>query len=171
MGVFQHSVNYKRRSILGVFDFLTGGAQRGNIRPETPIEKEARTYDEIMDEIMAWNIDHTDILSVLQNEIQEERLLTWSHALEAGVRKGLTSASGKVEESPLFSIYLDLYQFVKRLRPKLLMNPTMKHAKASERLDSYLACIICGIRALQKEKGAKRLMNTLQWKLMERYLG
>jgi len=118
MGVFQRSVNYKRRSILGVFDFLTGGAQRGNIRPETPIEKEARTYDEIMDEIMAWNIDHTDILSVLQNEIEEERLLTWSHALEAGVRKGLTSASGKVEESPLFSIYLDLYQFVKRLRPK-----------------------------------------------------
>jgi hypothetical protein len=38
-------------------------------------------------------------------------------------------------------------------------------------LRSFSVCIICGIRALQKEKGAKRLINTLQWKLLERYLG
>ena len=62
---------------------------------------------------MAWNIDHTDILDVLRSEIEEERLATWSHALDVGVRKGLTSTSGKMEESPFFPVYLDLYKFVK----------------------------------------------------------
>ena len=156
---------------MGVFDFLTGSRQRGMNKSEPPIEKETRTYDEIMDEMMAWNIDHTDILKVLRNEIGEERLLSWSNALETGVRKGLTSASEKKEESPLFSIYLDLYQFIKGLRSKLLINQTMINIKEVGRGDSLSVCIICGIRALQKEVGAKRLMNTLQWKLLERYLG
>ena len=55
---------------------------------------------------MQWNIEHTGILSVLRNEVEEERLASWSHVLEIGIRKGLTSASGKVEESPLFPVYL-----------------------------------------------------------------
>ena len=71
--------------------------------PQPPINKETRTYDELIDEIMGWNIDHTDILDVLRSEIEEERLTTWSRALEVGVRKGLTSPSGKVEESSLRS--------------------------------------------------------------------
>jgi len=159
-----------RRAILGLFDFFQGGGkQRGGLEP--PIQKETRTYDQMMDELTRWNIGHTDILKVLQTEVEEERLATWSHALETGIRKGLSPVSGKVENSPLYSIYLDLYRFVKSLRPKLLINPTMRNAKGIEKLDSLSVCIICGIRALQKEKGAKRLINTLQWKLLERYLG
>jgi len=30
---------------------------------------------EIMDEIMTWNVDNTDILNVLRKEVNEERLL------------------------------------------------------------------------------------------------
>ena len=156
---------------MGILDFFTGGAQRGQGRSEPPIEKEMRTYDEIMDEMMAWNIGHTDILNVLRSEVEEKRLTTWSHALETGIRKGLISASGRVEESPHFPAYLDLYQFIRGLRPRLLMNPTMKNLREVGRIDSLSVCIICGIRALQKEMGVKRLLNTLQWKLLERYLG
>jgi len=156
---------------MGVLDFLTGGRQRGSRSAGPPMGKETRTYDEIMDEMMAWNIERTDILKVLRSEVKEERLLTWSHALETGVRKGLASASGKKEESLHYSVFLDLYHFIKGLRIKLLTNPTMKNIKEMGRLDSLSICIICGIRALQKELGAKRLMNTLQWKLLERYLG
>lgn len=156
---------------MGILDFLTGGGQRGRSGPEPLINKEMRTYDQLLDEITVWNIDKTDILAVLRSEVDEVRLATWSHALEKGVRRGLTSTSGRKEDSPLFPVYLDLYQFVKALRQKLLMNPTMQNVRGVERLDSLSVCIVCGIRALQKEQGAKRLMNTLQWKLLERYLG
>ena len=156
---------------MGVFDFLKGSGPviRGN--PEPPMDKETRTYDELIDEIMKWNIEQTDILDVLRKEVEGERLATWSRALEVGVRKGLGSASGKVEESPLFPVFSDLYQFVIHLRPKLLMNPTMKNVKKMAKSDSLCLCIICGLRALQMETGAKRLLNTLHWILLERYLG
>jgi hypothetical protein len=155
---------------LGVFDFLKGSGPGARGEPEPSISKETRSYDELIDEIMEWNIDHTDILDVLHNEIEEERLATWSHALDVGVRKGLASASGKVEESPFYSVFLDLYKFVKNLRPKLLTNPTMNNVKRMKKSDSLCLCIICGIRALQMESGAKRLLNTLHWILLERYL-
>jgi hypothetical protein len=155
---------------LGVFDFLKGSGQGVRDKAELPISKETRSYDELIDEIMEWNIEHTDILDVLRSEIEEERLATWSRALEVGVRKGLASASGKVEESTLFSVFLDLYKFVINLRPKLLMNPTMNNVKKMEKSDSLIICIITGIRALQMESGSKRLLNTLHWILLERYL-
>jgi hypothetical protein len=156
---------------LGVFDFLKGGGPGVRGQPEPQVSKETRSYDELIDEIMGWNIDHTDILNVLRSEIEEERLATWSRALEVGVRKGLGSPSGKVEEGPLFPVFLDLYKFVIKLRPKLLTNPTMSNVKKMEKSDSLCVCIICGIRALQMESGAKRLLNTLHWILLERYLG
>jgi len=155
---------------LGVLDFFKGGGQGVRGAPQPPISKETRTYDELIDEIMEWNIDRTNILDVLRSEIEEERLATWSRALEVGVRKGLASSSGKVEENPLFPVFLDLYKFVKNLRPKLLMNPTMSNVKKMEKSDSLCLCILCGIRALQRESGAKRLLNTLHWILLERYL-
>jgi hypothetical protein len=155
---------------VGVLDFLKGSGQGVRDKSEPAISKENRSYDELIDEIMKWNIDHTNILEVLGNEVGEERLATWSHALDAGVRKGLGSASGKVEESPFYSVFLDLYKFVKNLRPKLLTNPTMNNVKRMKKSDSLCLCIICGIRALQMESGAKRLLNTLHWILLERYL-
>ena len=156
---------------MGVFDFFKGGGPGVRGEPEPPISKETRSYDELIDEIMEWNLEHTDILDVLRKEIAEERLATWSSALEAGIRKGLASSSGKVEESPLFLAFSDLYQFVIHLRPKLLTNLTMKNVKKTGKSDSLCLCIICGIRALQMETGAKRLLNTLHWILLERYLG
>ena len=156
---------------MGVFDFLKGGGQGFRGGPEPPMKKEDRTYDQLIDEIMAWNIEQTDILNVLRNELEEKRLASWSLALETGIRKGLAPASGNAEKGPLFPVFLDLYQFVLGLRMKLLTNPTMKNVKRMEKSDSLSVCILCGIRALQKERGAKRLMDTLQWMLLERYLG
>jgi len=156
---------------LGAFDFFKGGGQRHRGEPDLQIKKETRTYDELMDEIMTWNIEQTDILNVLRSEIEEERLHSWSLALETGVRKGLDPSSGNVEKSPLFPVFLDLYKFVKGFRIKLLANPTMKNVKQMQKSDSLSICIVCGIRALQKERGNRRLIDTLQWMLLERYLG
>lgn len=155
---------------MGVFDFLKGGGQGliGGSPPPTNIE--TRTYDELIDEIMKWNIEQTDILSVLKSEVEEGRLDSWSLALETGVRRGLNPASGNIEKSPLFPIFLDLHKFIRGLRTRLLTNPTMKNVKKLEKSDSLSVCIICGIRALQKERGAKRLIDTIQWMLLERYL-
>ena len=161
----------REESVLGVFDFLKGGGQglSGGPPPTTKIEN--RTYDELVDEIVRWNIEQTDILSVLRSEIEEGRLDSWSLALETGVKRGLNPASGYIDKSPLFTILLDLHKFIRGLRTKLLTNPTMKNVRKMEKTDSLSVCIICGIRALQKEKGAKRLIDTIQWMLLERYLG
>ena len=155
---------------MGVLDFFKGGRSGVEGKSEPPT-RETRSYDELIDEIVEWNIDHTDILVILRKEVEAERLVSWSRALDVGVKKGLTSASGKVEESSLFPVFLDLYKFVIHLRTKLLSNPTMKNVRKMEKSDSLIMCIICGIRALQKESGAKQLMNTIHWILIERYLG
>jgi hypothetical protein len=156
---------------LRIFDLIKGGGQGKGRRSEPPVNKEERSYDQLIDELMAWNIEHTDILGILRKEIDEERLLKWSDALGKGIRKNLDSNSGKREDNLLFPVFLDLYQFVRGLRTKLLGNPAMKNVKPMERSDSLVVCIVCGIRALQKEKGAKRLIDTLQWMMLERYLG
>jgi hypothetical protein len=161
----------RKESVLGVFDFLKGRGQGSTGGPPPPTKIETRTYDELIDEIMKWNIEQTDILSVLKSEIEERRLDSWSLALETGVRKGLNPASGHVDKSPLFPIFLDLHKFIRGLRTKLLTNSTMKNVRRMEKTDSLSVCIICGIRALQKERGAKRLIDTIQWMLLERYLG
>jgi len=161
----------REESVLGVFDFLKGEGQGFSGGPPLPPKMENRTYDELIDEIMKWNIEQTDILSVLKSEIEERRLDSWSLALETGIRKGLNPASGNIDKNPLFPIFLDLHKFIRGLRTKLLTNPTMKNVKKMEKADSLSVCIICGIRALQKEKGAKRLIDTIQWMLLERYLG
>ena len=156
---------------MGAFDFLKGGGQVARGGPEPPIKTENRTYDELIDELMKWNIEQTDILDVLRGEIGQERLDSWSLALETGVRRGLDPASGHIDKSSLFPIFLDLYKFIKGFRTKLLTNPTMKNVRKMEKSDSLCVCILCGIRALQLERGAKRPINTLQWILLERYFG
>lgn len=154
-----------------VLSLLKGGKQERGGRSEPPTKKEDRSYDQLIDELMGWNIERTDILGILRKEIDEERLLKWSEALEKGVGKNLDPRFGKREENLLYPVYLDLYKFVRGMKAKLLGNPTMKGVKPMERSDSLVVCIICGIRALQKEKGAKRPIDTLQWMMMERYLG
>jgi hypothetical protein len=164
-------VRGEEESILGVQDFFKGREPKGKDESQLSIEKETRTYDQLLEEIVAWNIEKTDILEVLRSEVEEERLAAWSLALETGVRKGLMSAPSQDETGPLYPVFLDLYRFVRGLREKLLTNPTMKDAKRMEKSDTVLVCILCGIRVLQRERGAKRLMDTLQWMLLERYLG
>ena len=56
-------------------------------KPEPRGEKNRlKTYEERMDEITLWNIEHTDILEVLRRKIQEEMLISWSKALSIGIR-------------------------------------------------------------------------------------
>jgi len=155
---------------LGILDFLKGGGCGLRGKSEPAIEKETRSYDELFDEIMEWNIGHTNILPILREQIDAERLTSWSRVLEVGVKKGLASESGKIEEGPFFPVFLDLYKFVIHLRTTLLSNPTMKDMRKMEKTDSLITCIISGIRALQKESGLKPSLNTIHWILLERYL-
>jgi len=156
---------------LKIFDLLKGGRQEKGGRDEPPVNKEERSYDQLMNELMEWNIEHTNILEILQKEVGEERLSKWSDALEKGIRKNLDTNLGHREDNPYFPVYLDLFKFVRSLRTKLLGNPSMKDARPLGKSDSLVVCIICGIRALQKEKGAKRPIDTLQWMVLVRYLG
>lgn len=154
-----------------IFDLIQGGKQgKGRVK-EPPIQKEDRTYEELIDELMIWNIERTDILGILRKEVDEERLSKWSDALAKGVRKNLDPNLNQGKNNPLYPVYLDLYQFVRGLRTKLLGNPGMKNMKPLKRSDSLIVCILCGIRALQKESGTKHPIDTLQWMLLERYLG
>lgn len=155
---------------MGILNFfLFRGEQRGRRGPEPPPRIETRSYEELMDELMTWNIENTDILEVLGRELEEVRLKNWSEALREGVRRHLFPYEGKAESSPFFPIYRDLYEFVKGLRGKLLTDPTMRNVKGVGKSDPILICIVCGIRALQKEKGFGRPLDTLQWMILERY--
>jgi len=116
---------------MGVFDFLTKGGPGRTGGDEPPIGKETRTYEELMDELMTWNIEQTDILEVLRKEVDEIRLKNWSDALGEGIRKNLSFFSGNEKENPFISVYLDLYHFVKGLRTKRMDDPTIKNARRS----------------------------------------
>jgi hypothetical protein len=154
-----------------IFFRQRGPLGRGGKKPGPEGEKAAlKTYEERMDEITRWNVEHTGILEVLRGEIQEERLLSWSKALGIGIRKVAKGPaySGRSQE---YEALRDLDQFIAKQRVKLLGNPAMREAKGIERMDSLSVCIICGIRALQKERGLPGMMNTMKLKLLERYLG
>ncbi|MGQ9508866.1 MAG: hypothetical protein ACUVTN_05640 [Thermodesulfobacteriota bacterium] len=153
-----------------IIKLFTRGKQAGSDEEkEYSVGRETRSYEELMDELMQWNVEQTDILEVLRKEVEEVRLKNWSEALKEGIRRHLFPYEGKAEASRFFPIYRDLYQFVKGLRIKLFMNPTMKNAKGVGKSDPISICIICGIRALQKEKGFVRPLDTLQWMILERY--
>ncbi len=154
-----------------IFHLIQGGRNDQGGGKDPPVPREERTYDELFDEVMAWNLEHTHILSILRDEIEESRLLRWSDALEKGIRKNLDPKGGAGESNPLVPIYIDLYQFVRGLRARLIGNPTIKERKPMERSDSVIVCILSGIRALQKERGAKRPIDSIQWMMLERYLG
>lgn len=154
-----------------LYDLFRGGRQKRGGGKEPPVHQEERSYEQLIDELMVWNIEHTDIVGILRKEVGEERLSKWSDALEQGIRKNLDAKSGKREDHPYFPAYLDLHKFVRDLRTRLIGHPGMKDLKPSGKSDSIVVCILCGIRALQKEKGARRPIDTLQWMMIERYLG
>lgn len=145
--------------------------RRGGKKPE-PRGEEGRfkTYEERMEEITQWNIEHTDILEVLRGQIKEERLISWSKALRIGIRR-IFKGRGYSAGSPEYVSLRDLDRFIAQQRIKLLGNPTMREAEGIEKTDSLSVCIICGIRVLQRERKLPAIMNTMKLKLLERYLG
>ncbi len=150
--------------------FKKGRASRRGKLEAPRVEPEAKSYDERMDEITQWNIEHTDILKVLQREIQEARLTSWSNALHIGIKKVLKKPA-HAGRSPEYEALRDLDQFIANQRIKLLGSATMKEAKGIGKLDPLSVCIVCGIRVLQKQRRLPGVINTLKLKLLERYLG
>jgi hypothetical protein len=145
--------------------------RRREKKPESRGEEGGfRTYEERMEEITRWNIEHTDILEVLRGQIKEERLISWSKALNIGIRR-IFKGRGHSAGSPEYEALTDLDQFIARQRLKLLGNPTMREAKGIEKMDPLSTCIICGIRVMQREKELPAIMNTMKLKLLQRYLG
>ena len=145
--------------------------RRGGEKPEPRGEEGGfKTYEEKMDEITRWNIEHTDILEVLRGQIQEESLISWSKALNIGIRR-VFKGRGYPAGSPEYEALRDLDQFIAQQRIRLLGNPTMREAKGIEKMDPLSVCIICGIRVLQRERKLPGIINTMKLKLLERYLG
>lgn len=126
-----------------------------------------KSYEERIDELTQWNVENTDILRILREDISDERLSAWSEDLNKGIRKVMRMRSA--ERDTTYDTYLDLYKFIIQERIKLMREPSMKGAKATEDLDPITVCIVCGIRALQKELGLSGLMNTMRLKLLQRY--
>lgn len=81
-----------------------------------------KTYEEMMDEIIRWNIEQTDILDVLRGRIREERLLSWSHALGIGIRR-VSKGPEYARRSPEYSALRDLNRFIAEQRIELLTHP------------------------------------------------
>lgn len=152
--------------------FRRGGPTRsGGKRPEPPGEDgRSKSYEERMDEITRWNVEHTDILKILRERVQEERLISWSKALSIGIRR-VFRGSGYARESPEYEALGDLNQFILKGRIELLGNPALREAKGIEGMDPLSVCIICGIRVLQRERALPGMMNTMKLKLLQRYLG
>ena len=121
----------------------------------------------MLEEITQWNTENTRILEILREELPEGLLARWSEALSGGMRKKMQGA----ESSPDVGIYREIYRFISRQRAFLLTEPSMKNARKFERTDSITLCIICGIRALQKESGDVGLMDTIKFGLLDRRFG
>lgn len=126
-----------------------------------------KSYEERMDEVTQWNLENTDILRILREDISDERLSAWSEDLTKGIRKVMRKTTTELDAA--YDTYLDLYKFIIQERIKLMREPSMKGAKGTEDLDPITVCIVCGIRALQKELGLPGSMNTMRLKLLQRY--
>jgi len=137
-------------------------------REERESPSAPKSYDEIMDEVTQWNIENTNILQILREDIADERLLAWSEALKEGIRQVMRG--GFLQDEPLQEAYLDLYKFIIQERIKLARDPSMEKARGTEDTDPVTVCIVCGIRALQRQFGMPGLMSIMRFKLLQRYL-
>lgn len=131
---------------------------------EPGIQVKCKSYDDMLEEITQWNIENTRILEILRERLPEELLARWSEALSGGIRKKIQGA----ESSLNLGIYHEIYRFICHQRTSLLTEPSMKNARKLERTDPIILCIICGIRAIQKERDHGGLMDTIKFGLLER---
>ncbi len=130
---------------------------------------ENRSYDELMDEITDYHVKETRILEILREKISEDCLKIWSEALDRGVKRGMRQSRSTENSGEDRETLQKIYQFILDQRIKLLSDESMKRAKRMGAIDPISVCIICGIRALQRERGLQGLMSTLKFRVMERY--
>lgn len=132
-------------------------------------ELENRSYDELLDEITDYHVSETTILEILREKISTETLKVWSEALDQGIKRGLTRSESPKESGEDRETLKKIYQFILNERIRLRSEQSMKNAKRMGAIDPITVCIVCGIRALQKEKGLQGFMSTIKFKVMERY--
>ncbi|NIQ38766.1 MAG: hypothetical protein GTN81_09265 [Proteobacteria bacterium] len=144
--------------------------RKGEIQPRSGVhpnnQEGPRSYNEILEEITQWNIENTRILDILRKELPEQRLTRWSEAFSGGLRKKMRRS----ETTSDLETYREIYRFICHQRVSLLKEPSMRNAKKLERTDPILLCIICGIRAIQKEMGHEGLIDTIKFGLLEKNL-
>ncbi len=133
------------------------------------VQKENRSYDELMDEITDYHVEETRILEILREKISEETLKIWSKALEQGIKRRMTRSESPGDSGEDRETLQKIYQFILAERIRLLSEQSMKKAKKMGAVDPISVCIVCGIRALQRERGLHGLMSTMKFKIMERY--
>ncbi len=133
------------------------------------VQKENRSYDELMDEITDYHVRKTRVLEILREKISEETLKQWSEALNRGTKRGMTKSASPEDSGGDQETMQRIYRFILDEKINLLSEPSIKNAKGMGAIDPISVCIVCGIRALQIERGLQGLMSTLKFKVMERY--
>jgi hypothetical protein len=143
--------------------------EQTNVGGSRSMALENRSYDELLDEITDYHVSETRILEILREKISTETLKLWSEALDRGIKSGMTRTESQGESEGDRETLKGMYQFILDERIRLLPEQSMKNAKKMGPIDPVSVCIVCGIRALQKEKGLQGLMSTMKFKVMERY--
>ncbi len=133
------------------------------------VQKENRSYDELMDEITDYHVRKTSVLEILREKISEETLKQWSEALNRGTKRGMARSASPENSDGDQETMQRIYRFILDEKINLLSEPSMKNAKGMGAIDPISVCIVCGVRALQSERGLQGLMSTLKFKVMERY--
>ncbi|NIO04373.1 MAG: hypothetical protein GTN74_07070 [Proteobacteria bacterium] len=123
-----------------------------------------QSYNEMLDDITQWNAENTQILEILRKKLPEQRLARWSEALSGGVRRKLRGSENPED----VAILSEIYRFICHERVALLKEPSMRKARKGERTEPITLCIICGIRAIQKERGHTTLLDTIKFGLLEK---
>lgn len=130
---------------------------------------EDKSYDTMMDELTEYHVGETRILEILREAIPLETLKTWSDALNRGIKRSMVQSSVKEDLQGDRDTFREIYKFILHRRILLLSEPSMKKARGMGSIDPISVCIVCGIRALQKERNLHGLMSTMKFRLMERY--
>jgi hypothetical protein len=148
-----------------LFGMKRGGSGMGS----EPVKPEDRSYDEMMDEITEYHVGETNIIEILRDAIPFETLKRWSEALNRGIKRSMTESNQTGNSKGDRETLREIYRFILDRRILLLTEPSMKMAMGMGNLDPISVCIVCGIRALQKERNLPGLMSTMKFRLMERY--
>ena len=115
-----------------------------------------------IEDITELNLKRTPIKEFIQKKISKEELKQWNHYPPLKFKEGVEGMARNLRE-----LHLSFYNTVNKLSEEIMNLPGYEAAEPIDAMNQYQACILAGLRWLQKESGRRPNLNHVKYKAIK----